>query len=305
MAGELEATAVEQHASRHHHAPKVWTWKPNPQRRICAGPRVGNRCAPKYGGHSLFSALTDTGCGRTAAVHRGSVPSPSLHYAMPDADLAHEDTSGGSTSTHSSRPLTTGQLLRLFLRTHLRRFRTPLRGQIKRKKLCLPCKVYGFAGLLHLIAGLILHLTCFQVLDLSAHSPQLSASASTLACSALEAILPPSSFVLHIASDQFFLPLLLLNARAWPLFSAPRSNVGGSSTREKEEDESARREEEWKVAASLARWLLRPAEDVRRAVLAFTQQHRPLSHFCTAPLNLNHSTQHSTSPKRKEKEKRL
>ena len=73
--------------------------------------------------------------------------------------------------------------------------------------------------------------------------------------------------VVEISSDQYFLPLLLLNdnsrARLAELLGTAASGGGARDDLQLEE----------RLVRLLGQWLLRPNEQVRRAAVAFEQQH--------------------------------
>lgn len=90
------------------------------------------------------------------------------------------------------------------------------------------------------------------MLDLTAHSPGFPRAASLVACGKHEESLKPYKIV-DVVSDQFFLPLVLLNQDTPRELLGPLGVVGWSDT----------------VFRILGRWLLRPSKHVLKAVLGF------------------------------------
>ena len=114
--------------------------------------------------------------------------------------------------------------------------------------------------------GADVHWRRAKTLDLTAASPELSALTATLACGGVRAALGDAHIV-RVSSDQYFLPLLLLHddarARLAALLGTPPEHEAAGEVAVLEE----------RLVRGLGRWLLRPAADVRRAVMAFEQHH--------------------------------
>ena len=114
--------------------------------------------------------------------------------------------------------------------------------------------------------GADVHWRRAKTLDLTAASPELSALTATLACGGARAALGDAHIV-RVSSDQYFLPLLLLHddarARLAALLGTPPEHEAAGEVAVLEE----------RLVRGLGRWLLRPAADVRRAVMAFEQHH--------------------------------
>ena len=114
--------------------------------------------------------------------------------------------------------------------------------------------------------GADVHWRRAKALDLTAASPELGALTATLACGGVRAALGDAHIV-RVSSDQYFLPLLLLHddarARLAALLGAPPEHEAAGEVAVLEE----------RLVRGLGRWLLRPAADVRRAVMAFEQHH--------------------------------
>jgi hypothetical protein len=97
------------------------------------------------------------------------------------------------------------------------------------------------------------------VIDLTAHSPKLGKSAATLACSNWETGSIAKSKVVDITSDQYFLPLVLLNPASKDVFGTGILDLAD------------------KLMMILGRWLLKPSQDIWRAVNAFERERGPCS----------------------------
>ena len=114
--------------------------------------------------------------------------------------------------------------------------------------------------------GADVHWRRAKALDLTAASPELGALTATLACGGVRAALGDAHIV-RVSSDQYFLPLLLLHddarARLAALLGTPPEHEAAGEVAVLEE----------RLVRGLGRWLLRPAADVRRAVMAFEQHH--------------------------------
>ncbi len=92
--------------------------------------------------------------------------------------------------------------------------------------------------------------------------------AADIACNGAAAVLAEAE-VVEISSDQYFLPLLLLHddsrTRLAAVLGLPARTPPGSAW-DGIELESL-------LVRSLGRWLLRPCENVRHAVMAYERQH--------------------------------
>jgi hypothetical protein len=97
------------------------------------------------------------------------------------------------------------------------------------------------------------------VIDLTAHSPKLEKSAATLACSSWGTGNMAKSRVVDITSDQYFLPLVLLNPASKGVFGTGSLNLAD------------------RLFMILGLWLLKPSQDVWRAVKAFERERGPCS----------------------------
>ena len=89
--------------------------------------------------------------------------------------------------------------------------------------------------------------------------------ASELACKGAHAVLGDAA-VVEVSSDQYFLPLLLVHAESRARLAALLDAPGDSAAWEDGRLEGV-------LVQLLGQWLLRPVEQVRRAVVAFEEQH--------------------------------
>eukprot|EP00277_Geminigera_cryophila_P018857 CAMPEP_0179439302 /NCGR_PEP_ID=MMETSP0799-20121207/22942_1 /TAXON_ID=46947 /ORGANISM="Geminigera cryophila, Strain CCMP2564" /LENGTH=295 /DNA_ID=CAMNT_0021221597 /DNA_START=90 /DNA_END=974 /DNA_ORIENTATION=+ len=112
-----------------------------------------------------------------------------------------------------------------------------------------------------------------QTLDLTASSPTFSSIAAGLVCQGASVVLGGAA-VVEVSSDQYFLPLLLIHddSRARLAALLGEADSGHHKVREKSAAWDDGKLESLLVQL-IGRWLLQPAPHVRRAVVAFEQQH--------------------------------
>ena len=106
--------------------------------------------------------------------------------------------------------------------------------------------------------------------------PRRRALANATVCGGAEELLAHgargASAATHLLSDQYFLPLLLLSPAAHARLAALlRAGPGGAAGAPGTPEPGAPGVGEAALFAALGRWALRPAEEVRRAVLAFEE----------------------------------